>query len=446
MTAPSTGSLSLQFVNNTGLPDSSVFITFQNPALGSNNLAVTYGQDRMAVPFAAPGNIMSTSLSLQAIGSGGFTVTKASGVVIFVSYGAALSSTTSVPSYIGSGGSDYLTQFQPFELTRTGGSGDQGNLTNINYFTAPIQITSYNGGSGGTQLQTRGFTQGALAIGTLLGAVSGNSPSAVITNGAGGSVLRYIGPSSYGPADVNPYPSFDAYLTAVNTAGQATSISNHNAFNVPVTGGPGSTNYDFTLNLSATVGADNSIQMAGSISTTITPYGGAATAGQTFADCSVTISAQDANALNFTIYGQAISSSVSFGSGWTALGNYMESVGLSAQGALNTTQNLAIGEITSGLLGGFVNSATMPTGQTRAIKDLPSSTWWTLNPTVAFSQIQANSACYNQYANIIYTASGNEAYSIPYSDRLGSGPLINSVQFNGTPVDTWVVKLSPPVA
>lgn len=446
MTVPATGSLSLQFVNNTGLPDSSVFITFQNPALGSNNLTITYGAGQTAVPFASQSNIMSTSLSLQAIGAGGFTVTKASGVVIFVSYGAALTSTTSVPSFIGSGGSDYLTQFQPFELTRTGGSGDQGNMTNINYFTAPMQISSYNGGAGGTLLESRGFTQTASAIGALLGPLSGNSSSAVITNGSGGSVIRYVGPSSYGPADTNPYPSFSAYLASINAAGQITAISNNNAFNVPPTAGEGSTNYNFTLNLGATVGSDNSIHLNGSIATTIIPYGGTATAGQTFDDCSVTISAADANALNFTIYGQAISGAVSFGSGWTALGNYMESVGLSSQGALATTQNLAVGEITTGLLGGFVNSATIPAGQTQAIANLPSSAWWKLNPTVAFSDIQTNSAYYNQYANVIYSASGNQAYSIPYSDRLGSGPLINSVQYNGTSVDTWVVTLSPAVS
>ena len=445
MTVPSAGSLSLQFVNNTGLPDSSVFVTFQNPALGSTNLNVTYGAGQTPVPFASQSNIMSTSLSLQAIGTGGFTVTQAGGVVIFVSYGAALTSTTSVPSFIGSGGSDYLTQFQPFELTRTGGSGDQGNLTNINYFTAPMQISSYNGGAKGTLLQSRGYTQTASAIGALLGALSGDSASAVITASAGG-VIRYVGPSSYGPADTNPYPSFSAYLTAINAAGKTTAISNNNAFNVPAAAGPGSTNYNFTLDLSATVGADNSIQMTGSIATTIIPYGGTATAGKTFTDCSVTISAQDAKALDFTIYGQAMSSAVAFGSGWAALGSYMESVGLAPQGALATTQNLAIGEITTGLLGGFVNSTTVPAGQTKAIGDLPSSAWWKLDPTVAFSQIQGNSAYYNPYADAIYNASGNQAYSIPYSDRLGSGPLINSVQYNGTPVDTWVVTLSPPVA
>lgn len=446
MATTATSSLSLQFVNNTGLADSDVYITFQNPALGSTGFNVTYGAAQTAVPFAAKTNIMSTSLSLQDIGAGGFTVTTASSVVVFVSYGAPLASTTSVPSYIGSGGTDYLTQFQPFELTRTGGSGDQGNLTNINYFTAPIGISSYNGGPSGTLLQSKGYSQTAAQIGALLGPLSGNSSSAVISASSGGSVIRYIGPSSYGPADTNPYASFATYLQAINQAGQSTSISNHNAFNQPAAAGPGSTNYDFTLNLTATVGTDNSINLTGSITTTITPYGAAPSAGPSFDDCTVTIAAQDTNALNFTIYGQAISGATTFGSGWTQLGAYMTQVGLSSQGALATTQNLAIGEITTGLLGGFVNSATVPAGQTSTIANLPSSTWWTLNPSIAFSQIQSNSAYYDQYAGVIYSASGNQAYSIPYSDRLGTGPLINSVQYNNTSVDTWVVTLDAPVS
>jgi hypothetical protein len=123
----------------------------------------------------------------------------------------------------------------------------------------------------------------------------------------------------------------------------------------------------------------------------------------------------------------------------------MDEVGLSSQGALNTTQNLAIGEITSGLLMGFINSPVVPAGQSKPIKDLPSRTWWNLDPLIAFSQVQSDPAYFNQYANVLYKASSNETYSIPYSDRLGTGPLINSVKYNGTDVVTWVVTVEPPV-
>jgi hypothetical protein len=439
-----TSALNLSFVNNTTLPDSEVFITFQNPALGNTNFNVTYGAD-IPIPIK-DGDIMSTSVSLQDIGSGGLMVTTAAGVVVFVSYGAALTATTSVPSFIGSSGPDYNTAFQSFELTRTGGNGDQGNMTAINYFTAPMAIASYSSANPPVELQSTAFTQTAQQIANSLAALTGSSPLSMITN-AGGQLVRCIGPSSFGPADTNPFPSLLSYLQAVNAAGQSTTIQNSNAFNAPASGGPGSTNYNFALNLTASVGSDGSIMMTGSISTTVTPYGEGSTAGPTFNDATVTIGAGNAAALNFVLYGQAIDSDVvSFGSGWNDLGAYMNNVGLASQGALATTQNLAIGEITTGLLMGMVNSAVIPAGGTVAIENMASDAWWRLNPTVAFSQAQTNPAYYNQYANVIYLASSNGAYSIPYSDRLGNGPLVNSVQYNGVDVGSWVVTLEPPVS
>ena len=439
-----TSSLNLSFVNRTTLPDSEVFITFQNPALGSTDFNVTYG-DNIPIPIK-DGDIMSTSVSLEDIGSGGLTVTTAAGVVVFVSYGAALTATTTVPSFVGPSGPDYNTAFQPFELTRTGGNGDQGNMTAINYFAAPMAITSYNTANPPVELQSTAFNQTTEEIASSLAALTGSSPLSVITN-PDNKVVRYIGPSSFGPADTNPFPSLLSYLQAVNAAGQATTIQNSNAFNVPVKGGPGSTNYNFTLNLTATMGADGSIAMNGSIATTITPYGEGSTAGPTFDNATVQIAASSANALNFVLYGQAIDADViTFGSGWDNLGTYMNQVGLGSQGALATTQNLAIGEITTGLLMGLVNSPVVPAGSSVAIANMPSREWWGLSPTVAFSQAQTDAAYYNQYANVIYLASDNGGYSIPYSDRLGSGPLVNSVQYNGQDVGSWVVTLEPPVS
>ena len=108
-----TAALNLSFVNNTTYADSEVFITFQNPATGMTSFDVTYGPNNTAISIAG-GDLMSTSVSLEDIGGGGLTVTKVVGVVVFVSYGAALTATTSPPSYIGPSGPDYDTTFQPF--------------------------------------------------------------------------------------------------------------------------------------------------------------------------------------------------------------------------------------------------------------------------------------------------------------------------------------------
>ena len=435
--------LNLKFKNKTTLDNKDVYITFQNPSLGTNNFQVTYNGGQ-PVQFANEANLMSESLSLKEIGEEGFAITELLGGILYVSYGAPLTSTTSAPSYIGSSGQDYNTFFQPFELTRTGNPNDQGDLTAINYFTAPISIQSYSGSETGTPLQNVGFTQTAGEIGSEISALTQNNPASVITN-KDGDIVRYIGPSSYGTDGTNPFPSFVPYLKAVSSDSQTTAIQNSNAFNAPPQAGPGSTNYNFILNLTATASTDGSITMTGSIDTQVTPYGGSTVDGPSFTDCTVQIGAEASQAYNNAIYGQVITDAVSFGSGWTDLSAYMDDKGLSDQNALNITQNLAIGEITSGLLMGFVNSSVVPAGKTVALKDMPSNAWWSLDPVIAFSDVQPLHAYYNTYANVIYKASNNEAYSLPYSDRLGDGPLVNSVQWDNQDVDTWVVTLEPPV-
>ena len=440
--------LNLVFENQTGLADTNVFITFQNPSLGTNNFNVTYDGGTM-VPFAnKTNNIMSTSLSLKQIGTSGLMVTNLASGIVFVSYGSPLTATTNVPSYIGSTGADYGTPFQTFELTRVGGTGDQGNMTAINYFTAPMGITSYHGtnGTNGTVLQSKTYVQSASLIASNLAKLNGNSSKSTITNSMG-QVIRYIGPSSYGPVDDNPFPSLVPYLTNIHASGQTTTISNFNAFNYPASGGEGSTNYNFSLGLKATVDANANIVMKGNVYTTIIPYGGKQASGPTFSNATVTISSTNASALNYVLYGQAIDTDVvSFGSGWTDLSNYCRTNALlSSQGATDTTKNLAIGEISSGLLMGFVNSSVKPAGSKVALKDMPSRSWWHLDPMIAFSSIQTNKAYYNDYGGVIYNASNNQCYSLPYSDRLGDGPLVNSVQYSNKTVDTWKVTLFAPV-
>jgi len=83
------------------------------------------------------------------------------------------------------------------------------------------------------------------------------------------------------------------------------------------------------------------------------------------------------------------------------------------------------------------------------LRDLFSDQWWQLDPMVAFSGVQTNSDFFSEYSSVLYNASSNQVYSIPYSDRMGDGPLMQTVQFIGTngamTVDTWVVELGAPI-
>ncbi len=372
------------FVNQTGLPDDQVFLTFQDP---SQTLSATYGGGT-TVSRATAGDVMTNSYSLTQLGSGGFNISNASSVVMFVSYAATVAnngfdmsgdlSGNAEPSYIGTGGTNYSKAYQPFEITAVNGATNgQGNLTNINYFTAPISVQTYHGGANGTLLQSRGYfgntATGTAAIANQLAALTRGPNSSLATATLNGNVLRYIGPSSYG-AGTNPYPTFNSYLGALNTSGQVTKIQNSNAFNTQANPTTGNLNYNYTLDFQATVAADNTITLSGNIYTTITPFGGAPYAGTTYTGASMTISptigANTNSAIfNNTIYGQADplgsgKGSTTFNSVWGQLATDMANAGLYLNTAAGggpgttygTTQSLAIGEITTGLLGGFAGS------------------------------------------------------------------------------------------
>ena len=442
--------LTINFTNSTSLSSDDVYVSFTVP-MGPNSTPlnkisefnITYGSANTQVTFADKKNMMSVPISLTDIGTAGLTVNYAQSVAVFVSYGAKLTSTTASPVFVG-GGTDYYTQYQTFEITMMGGDGDQGNMTAINYFTAPMSITSY---AGSTVLQSTGYTKTANEIVTELGA---------LTTGANvldkGVLIRSVGPSSY--TSNNPWPSFADYLAAMHSAGQVTTFAHQNGLvkTVTVDKQPQKQNIIYRFNMSSTVNSDNSITTS---SGTVTVTN--ATTGTTLAtidDCTMKVSSSSQSEMDQLIYGQApyTSSLITWGSGWAKVAAQMKTEFDDAKGDgpatgyFNTLQATAIGEITSGFLMGMVGSDVVPTGQTKMIKDMQSSDWWVLNPIIAFNQVQPNNAYYNTYANVIYGASGNSSYSIPYSDRLGSGPLVNTVKYNQSDVTSWTVTLDPPIS
>lgn len=112
-------------------------------------------------------------------------------------------------------------------------------------------------------------------------------------------------------------------------------------------------------------------------------------------------------------------------------------------GAYDITKAMLIGEITTGLLGGFINSDYMVGNL--AIKDMESNSWWSLSGNPAFSTIQPDNAYYNLYADVIFEVSSNTVYGVPYSDRFGTGPLVNTVNYNGTPINYWTIDIGAPL-
>ena len=449
--------LSLTFEDQSaGYDPSDIWISFDNGG-GATPFDVTYNGGT-AVVIDAPGgtpNHLSNPIQLSTVNNSTFTINSVSSVAVFVSYGAPFTTLNASPSFFQGATSADIT-YQNFEITRTGGAGDQGNLTNINYFTAPMSIRSYSSDydSGNTPLQSVGYNQSTGQIASRLASLS--SSNAVVD---GGQLRRYVGPSTW--TTNAPYPSFANYLSNVHTTGVTNTIQNHNAFN---TNGATSTtglNYNFTFNMTSSVLADNSIQMTGSITTQVKDNStGVITPGTTYTDADITLSASDMSALNSIIYGQTaspagLSSQVNWGQGWLDWAAFVQNPSNNLTDSFppgTEIQNLtlsatAIGEITTAILMGFLGNTTDVNGT--ALNTMPSEDWWDLDPMEAFDDIQSDPDYYNQWAEVIYAATDNGVYSIPYSDRLGNGPLVNTVQFTlgGTPynVDQWIVGFGDPI-
>lgn len=506
----------------TGLDASNIYVSIQ-PGKGPGGLSgflVTYNSNsagtNQLVSFGLPSDVISTPLSLAditdpATGKPTLYVTEGVSLSTFVSYGKAMVPSSSAPSVIDPTDPNYLTRFQQFELTRNypGQAGDQGNLTHINYFTAPMSLANYESsdpGSLGTPLEQKWVgitaTTGQQVYGDLA-KIPGISGSSAVVKDDQQNVVRVIGPSTF--TSKLPYPSLLGYVQSL--AGNEPKIWNYNGFS-GVGGSPSfivnlggaaynSNNYNDPSNhLTMSVAADGTIKVYGTITITQTAGGSAtqqytATEASPWMQISPNQGATPADKLdnfNLAIYGQAATNGQSYAAvtypapQWDSLESYLVTAGANANAdPKTTTQGLLVGEVTSAILLGFANAAptaspygptfsgtVYPAGystaagtptitydgtggnpQPIAIKDMRSREWWNFAPTPGTPSavtLQPTAKNYNEYASIIQAASGNETYTIPYSDRLGTGPLIQTVQYDGKAVGTIVVGLAAPIS
>lgn len=497
-----------------GLTPAQIYVSIQ-PGEGPGGLTgflVTYnsssGQDTL-VPFGRPDYVISQPLSLAEITDPATNrptlyVTQGVSLSTFVSYGAPMVPSTTAPSVIDTADPDYRTRYQQFELTRNypAVDGDQGNLTHINYFTAPMKLENFatSDATLASPLQTKSFgTNTAASIFASLAAIPVAGGGKIGTSNAvvkdTGSVIRVIGPSTF-TSDL-PYPSMRPYVQSL--AGTTTKIWNYNGFNgsggtpaYQVNFGPSAFNSksqsfnDADNYLTMTVDANGKITVSGTINITQTAGG---SASQTFTDDAAApwmvidpgSTPADVAAYNLAIYGQAkdaTTTAVTYPSPkWADIGAYLVGKVNATPDPTATTQALLVGDVTSALLLGFANAAPTqaafnpfsgtiyPAGypnqptityngqasnpQPIAVKDMRSHEWWNFDPaTSPTAQVlqPSSPSHYNQYAAIIQQASGNQTYTIPYSDRLGIGPLIQTVKYENTLIGTVKVTLFPPIS
>jgi hypothetical protein len=254
-----------------------VWIQVQDPNYGTaNSFQAKYDNGAKSIDFTDNGKqvLMSVPVKLSDIGAGGLVVQFASSVGIYVFYDdPSQNDRTIPPEPLNPVIPSYHQRWQEFELTMTGGASDQGDVTAIDCFTAPLGITSYD--VNGTRLQSVGWSANAFKVGADLKRFATISypptPTAVaVAKDAEGRIYRYIGPSKFNPANPSykpmPWPSFIPYTKSIYAAGKQTHIYNQNSFN-----GKNGYTYAFGADMQLTAKSDGSLSITSKITATSTP-------------------------------------------------------------------------------------------------------------------------------------------------------------------------------
>lgn len=494
--------LQMLFTNvSSSYADTNIWITLQrgqNPATdptGANIPYASYGANNFVWktytntvgPNVQVGNLFAESVRLSDIVSAGGIkwVGNAPSAAIYVSYGTNMPvSKYSISGISPSAPPDpsYDIPYQNFEITYDGGLGDQGDITTINFFTSALGIKSFaSSDATGQVLQSAGFHNPTATIAAQLAALTGNNPTAVLTNSSG-QVTRVIGPTQYGAGapnanDFGPYPDFNDYFAAVAALPvNKTTISNVSAYNT--TSKPADSTSDYTNAAVQFVLGTNSVtsstdgyrlESAGAIQVVTTVYTWTGTGTDhnpgtpttnTYNDVKLIVDPKGVNgaqvaltniASAYVYFGDA-SPGVDYiavsGAGWGSFTNAMNGFVDGGGTAAGTVVNAQIlGELSAAFSAGFIGSTnTVAQYGTTPLGELPSADWWNLTNVIAFADVQDATNFFNTYANVIYQNSSNSIYGMVYSDRfIHNTTLVNTTQYNSTDVGSWLVSIGDPI-
>lgn len=374
--------LAIQFKNDSGLPDSQVYIGFVGPtALNAFNKAT------------------GTALSKSEFGSEhwytldtlaqGIDLTSFSGR-IYVGYGSPWSFTHSgyEPSSVSASDPNYLKRYDKVELTYFGNPADVANTTTIDYFSIPLALNVYQGGTSGTLVGSLSAAPMETTFNALRGLTS-TADGAVVRDGDG-NFVRVIGPSAYPPPPglpTTPYDNFDAYLDYLQSSYIPTPTSTFATIKgqfagvgpAPLTPETKPQSYEFA----ATIDSEKNITLTGGG----TEIGGGHTLFFKYEDLNNPAGIYGANP-NFYLDGAASS--------------------LYPQ---NDVYGWVIGELLAGFNIGAIGSTVEINGQ--QVGEMQSNQWFTL--TELFSALQPNEPFYNRWAAALYPIS--DAYNFAYTDR-----------------------------
>lgn len=424
-------SLTVQILNDSDNGDGSVFLL-----LTGDTVSVTGAIQSLQLPQAAGATATAGALNLlsqngtfvspstgQSLPIYEFTVDSLVSGRLLVSLGTAI-------SYSNNAAPTATSQSMRWDKIEFAFPSSGADLTSIDFFGIPLQF-DYLDADGNILVSMSYYTSTPTLLASLY-ALSPSTMTAAFQENSGGSpafgwnpttdsltdFLRVIGPQTFtgdggSPA---PYPSFRAYLTALEQAGTEFTISG-----VGGVGAPAPANNNVSYDYTGTVQSDgnNGFIVAFTGTTTAVapntengPYGlytdsdGTTTAKQLPPNLPVTLNLT-ATTLDNDIYG-AVATAFTVGQSTDPNGSGYLPSDLTKYTANSAYANLA-GDFIAGLNFGY------PGGT-----DGTNSAVWYSNPPTPYPFAGArttNDGFYNPFAAVFYNQS--DAYGFPFSDRNG---------------------------
>ncbi len=263
--------------------------------------------------------------------------------------------------------------------------GDQNNnldLSNIDFFSLPIEASTWRDGQQvGVLRSSSGAAMGA-AVETLIGLSQGQ---AAVFDGDDGFV-RVVGPGLAGG-----YHDWTAYLGYLATLDDATLIGGSFAGLPAGTGATAAQRYDLQARIDT-------------VAQTVSLVGSASVVGAT----TITLAFADLNA-STGIYGANPAYTIDNG------GSVSRTAGIG-----NDVFGWIVGDFLAGMNMGFPGSATPDPSSARPLGRCSSSEWFaaaTAQPSLQFAGAQRDPDYYNGWAATLQAQTS--AYGFPFSDRLG---------------------------
>lgn len=264
---------------------------------------------------------------------------------------------------------NFPIRFDKIEANITGGPYDNIDTTSIDYFSIPIQATSYLGTRQVYQLKASSGT----VIKNALAALTDNNPNVVIERP---QFVRVIGP---GLAPAGTYDDFSEYLSFMKSWKGTTTISGSYGGSGAGTS-PEYQQQDYKL--TADFSGSSEVILSGS--------------GTVVGALKISLSLAGLMAPT-GIYGANPPYRVNDAPEITG-GNQM--------------YTWIVADLLAGMAVGAVGSETkLPT----RVGELPSSVWWSLPRNTLYAGLQSNAKYYNQYSAALNPIS--DAYGFAYTDR-----------------------------